>query len=48
VEDAVGTTDRRLHEAALTVLRAYRADVVRSDEIITAWSSPARDGDDQR
>lgn len=37
-EDAVGSDIRSLHDAAMTVLRAYRADVVTTDDILAVWS----------
>jgi nicotinamidase-related amidase len=36
-EDAVASDSQQLHDAALTVLRAYRADVVRTADIVQAW-----------
>jgi nicotinamidase-related amidase len=39
--DCVASADLELHEAALKVLGAYRADVVAAGEIIGAWGDPA-------
>lgn len=37
-EDAVASDVRELHDAAMTIFRAYRADVFRTDEILAAWT----------
>jgi nicotinamidase-related amidase len=37
-EDAVASDAPQLHEAALTILRAYRADVVTTEEILKVWA----------
>ena len=41
LEDCTGTYDRKLHEAALSVLRV-RVDVVPSDAILEIWSRTAK------
>ncbi len=38
VSDCVGSDDRRLHDASMTVMSAYRADVATSEEIQKAWT----------
>ena len=37
IEDAVGTSYEDLHHAVLGVLRAYRADVITTDQLLRAW-----------
>ncbi|MEX2645964.1 MAG: isochorismatase family cysteine hydrolase [Gaiellaceae bacterium] len=39
VRDCIASDNRRLHEAALAILEAYRAVVTDSAEIIEAWSA---------
>ncbi len=37
-EDAVASDVRELHDAAMTILRAYRADVVTTEDVLSTWS----------
>jgi len=37
-EDGVASDDRELHDAAMKILRAYRADVVTTQQILEAWT----------
>jgi nicotinamidase-related amidase len=37
VSDAVATVDQRLHDAALAVLGAYRADIASSRDVTSLW-----------
>jgi nicotinamidase-related amidase len=45
VEDCVASDNGELHEAALTILHAYRAVVVGSDELRAVWGSTAALGE---
>lgn len=38
IEDAVGTSYEDLHVAVLGILRAYRADVITTDQLLSAWN----------
>lgn len=37
-EDAVASDVAELHEAAITIMRAYRADVVTTDDVLSVWA----------
>lgn len=41
VSDCVASDDPALHDAAMTILRAYRALVIDSDELLAAWTPAA-------
>jgi nicotinamidase-related amidase len=38
VSDCVGSDDPRLHDASMTVMSAYRADIATSTEIVQCWT----------
>lgn len=45
--DAVGSDVRELHDAAITILTAYRADVVTTHDVVSAWSGQGTKGSPQ-